>query len=616
VSAQRLPSLPPLPPLDEEHSALLARLVQNLDGSGLWWLSGYAAALAQTRAPGALATARPVAESSDTARLTVVFGSQTGNARRVAEQLARDAEAAGLAVRLLRADAYPVRDLATERLLFLVFSTQGEGEPSDDARGLVEYLAGKRAPRLPELKFAVLGLGDSSYPQFNAVGRQLDARLAELGGTRLFAAGEADVEVEQVATPWRLRALDAARDAQRTTAPRATVTPLRPAAPAAGTRERPFAAEVLLNQRITGRGSAKDVRHLELSLAGSSLSYEPGDALGVWHRNPESLVDEVLTTLDLAPDADVTHGGERHTLREWLGTRRELTRLSRPFLAAHAALAQSGELNRALAPSEADAFARLLSSYQLVDVLRQWPAGWTADELVAALRPLTPRLYSIASSQTAVGDEAHLTLDVLGYAAHGHDHVGAASAHLAALAEGDTASVYIEPNERFRLPADASRDIIMIGPGTGIAPFRGFVQERAATGASGRNWLFFGNPHFRSDFLYQLEWQAARQAGTLDRLDLAFSRDGLGVVDTRGRIEAPAAPRTYVQHRLGEQAADVHAWLERGAHLYVCGSIAMGKDVHAALRSIVASRRGLDADAAEAFLRELQQQGRYARDVY
>jgi sulfite reductase (NADPH) flavoprotein alpha-component len=612
VSPQLQP-LPPVTPLDEERTAQLARLVQDLDAGGLWWLSGYAAGLAQGRGPGAPASLPPATEAATGPRLSIVYGSQTGNAKRVAEQLARDAEAAGLAVRLLRADAYPTRELASERLLYLVLSTQGEGEPSDDARDLVEFLGGKRAPKLPELKFAVLGLGDSSYPLFCAVGRQLDARLAELGAQRLLPAGEADVDIDRVATPWRARALGAARETLKTTAPRATVTPLRAAPATSGwNRERPFAAELLAQQRITARDSTKDVRHLEFSLAGSGLKYVPGDALGVWHRNPAALVEAVLDQLGLDGDIAVSEAGQTHALRDWLGTRRELTRLSRPFLAAHAAHAGAGELNRALAPTETASLAAILASHQLVDVLRRWPAAWSGDEFVAALRPLTPRLYSIASSQKAVGDEAHLTLDVLRYEAFGHAHLGAASSHLADLAEGETASVYIEANERFRLPADGARDVIMIGPGTGVAPFRGFVQERAATGATGRNWLFFGNPRFRTDFLYQLEWQAALRDGRLHRLDLAFSRDGLGVVDP----VSGETRRTYVQQRLREHGRDLLQWIDGGAHLYVCGATAMGKDVHAALRDVVVAQRGIAAEDADAFLSDLQREGRYARDVY
>jgi sulfite reductase (NADPH) flavoprotein alpha-component len=623
VSAQLLPL--PLP-LDEEASTQLARLVQGLDSGGLWWLSGYAAGLAQARggaaplaraaAPAVATPAAPAATPQEASRLTVLYGSQTGNARRVAEQLVREAQATGLAVRLVRADEYPLRELATERLLYLVLSTQGDGDPSDDARGLVEHLAGRRALRLPELKYAVLGLGDSSYPKFCAVGRQLDARLAELGATRLFAAGEADLDVDTVAAPWRSQALGAAREALRGGAPLASVTPLRaaPAAPeAAGHgRERPFPAELLQNQRLTGSGSGKDVRHLEFSLAGSGLGYAPGDALGVWPRNPPALVEALLATVNLDGEAPATHGGETLPLREWLATRRELTRLARPLLAAQAERAAAQDLAAMLQPGQEAALAHLLGSHQPVDLLRRWPASWEPASLVAALRPLAPRLYSIASSQAAVGDEAHLTLDVLGYEAFGESRVGAASSFLASLAEGARAPVYIEANERFRLPADPARDVVMIGPGTGVAPFRGFLQERVETGARGRHWLFFGNPRFRTDFLYQVEWQAALRAGQLHRLDLAFSRDGLAVVDPL----TGQARRTYVQQRLRENGRALHAWLDGGAHLYVCGATAMGKDVHLALRDVVAAERSLDAEGAEEWLADLQRQGRYARDTY
>lgn len=612
------PALAPSP-LPDERKALLARVVEGLDGASLWWLSGYAAGLAQGNAAPHLALLQGVPQSSPAAqsgqRLTVIYGSQTGNAKRTAEKLAHDAEAAGLAVRLLRADAYPQRELASERLLYIVISTQGEGDPPDDAIGLVEFIAGKRAPKLPELKYAVLGLGDSSYADFCGIGRRLDARLAELGASRLFPAGEADLDIDTVAAPWREQALGHARELLKTAAaPLATVTPLRPAAAVpAWSHDKPFAAELLLNQRISGRDfkgsrflqygpASKDVRHIELSLEGSSLHYEPGDALGVRHRNPAALVDAVLQTLELDGDATVTESGETLPLREWLAARRELTKLSRPLLAHHAAQSRADDLNALLAPDRNADLAALLNSHQLIDVLRRWPGGWDAQALVAALRPLTPRLYSIASSRKRVGEEVHLTVDVLGYEAFGHAHSGAASGFLAALEEGATAPVYIEANERFRVPADASRDIIMVGPGTGVAPFRGFVQERAETGASGHNWLLFGAQHFNRDFLYQTEWQDALRTGELTRLDLAFSRD--------------QASKVYVQDRLREHGRDVYAWLQSGAHFYVCGAIAMGKDVHAALQEIVSQHGGLDADGASEYLTRLQSEGRYSRDVY
>jgi sulfite reductase (NADPH) flavoprotein alpha-component len=589
----------PVPPLPEDKVDLLARLTDGLDAPGLWWLSGYAAGLAAR--PGT----RPAVAVDAAARLTVVYGSQTGNAKRLAEQLARQAEGAGLGVRLLRADAYPLRELASEKILYVVISTQGDGDPPDDARGFVEHLLGKRAPALPGLKFAVLGLGDSSYPQFNATGRQIDARLEALGAQRLFTRGEADLDVDTVAAPWLSQALDAAKEQLRSAAPLASVTPLRPgAAPASPwSREKPFAAEVLASQRLTGRGSHKDVRHVELSLEGSGLSYQPGDALGVWPRNPPALVDAVLAELRLDGETRVGSGGQDHALRDWFGQHRELTRLSRPFLQAHATRSGSAELQRLLQPDGAAALSSLLASRQLVDVLQAWPAAWPADELVAALRPLAPRLYSIASAQSAVGPEAHLTVDHVDYVAPGGRRWGAASHFISEAAEGATLPVFIEANDRFRLPRDGARDIIMIGPGTGVAPFRGFVQERAATGAGGRNWLLFGNPHARHDFLYQLEWQQALKSGQLQRLDLAFSRD--------------QADKVYVQHKLHEHGRELFGWLEGGAHLYVCGDASrMARDVEAALLGAIAIYGGRDADGAREYLNALQQQGRYARDVY
>lgn len=601
MSAQLIPT--PQGPLPEERGVLLARLVDGLDAQALWWLSGYTAGLAAHGLSPAANGSAIAPTSAAPQAATVLYGSQTGNAKRVAEHLARDIEASGRSVRLVRADALPPRELKNERLLYIVISTQGDGDPPDDARGLFEYLLGKRAPQLPELRYAVLGLGDSSYPQFNAVGRRLDERLAELGAQRLFDRGEADLDIETIATPWSRQALDSARDTGSATAQRSTVVPLRTVHHAAFERDRPFAAELLANQRITARGSDKDIRHLELSLEGSGLHYEPGDALGIWPRNAPTLVDRVLETLDLDGQAAVTIGNETLPLREWLGSRRELTRLSRPFVASHAASSADASLNRLLAPEQAPSLSRLLGDYQVIDLLREFPAQWSADELVAALRPLTPRLYSIASSRKIVGDEAHLTVAHVNWNAFGFDHRGAASSFLAEAVDDARIPVYIEANERFRLPKDASRDVIMIGPGTGVAPFRGFVQERTAIGASGRNWLLFGNPHFQHDFLYQIEWQEALREGRLDRLDLAFSRD--------------QSNKIYVQDRLREHGRELFAWLESGAHLYVCGDATrMAKDVHAALLAAIAEHGARDQEQATEYLDALQQQGRYARDVY
>lgn len=537
-------------------------------------------------------------------RLTIVYGSQTGNARRLAEQLARRSNEAGLPTRLLRADVYPQRELAQERCLAIVISTQGEGEPPDDARGLVEFITGKRAPKLQSLRFSVLGLGDSGYPQFCAIGRQLDARLAELGATRFGPLGEADVDLETVATPWLETALAQARKALKTASPTPRVMPLHAVSnPPVHSRDNPFAATVLANQRIVARDSEREVRHLELSLAGSGLHYQPGDALGVWPRNPPALVAQWLQALQLDGELEVSHQGRTLPLGQWLGGERELTRLSRPIVKALAEAGAHAELAELLRPARSAELAELLAREQPIDLLRRHPSGWSPEVLLATLRPLTPRLYSIASSTAAVGEEVHLTVAVVDYQAHGSAHWGAASSFLAATSEEDTVPIFIESNERFRLPADPARDIIMIGPGTGVAPFRAFVQERVESGASGRNWLFFGNRHFTRDFLYQTEWQDALKRGALHRLELAFSRD--------------TSTRTYVQDRLRENGAELHAWLRGGAHVYVCGDSAhMAKDVHAALIELMSEHGGLAPEDAGVWLDQLLQQGRYARDVY
>ncbi len=591
--------------LPEAKHALIADLADSLEPQALSWLSGYFAGVAQgrqsARAPAPLAVA---AAPANARRLTILYGSQTGNAKRIAEGLLQRVQGQGLEARLVRADQYPTRELKEEQLLYIVMSTQGDGEPPDDSIALVEFLLGKRAPKLPKLKYAVLGLGDSSYPSFCGISQKIDERLAELGAERLQEAGAADLDIETVASPWQDAALAHARQQLKAAeAPAgATVTPLR-VQPGKVTRDQPFHAELLLNQPITGRDSDKDIRHLELSLEGSGLHYEPGDALGVWPVQDEALVARVVEAAGLDAAAPVEHQGATRPLGEWLRSHRELTVLTRPFLQALAERAGDEGLHTLLRPESREALAAYMAGHQLIDALRAWPARWPADALVAALRPLAPRMYSIASCAAVAEDEVHLTLANVAFEREGEDRWGVASRFLSQLPEGAKAPVFVEENTRFRLPADPGRDIIMIGAGTGVAPYRAFIQARAETGAAGRNWLFFGNPHFGSDFLYQTEWQQALKAGALQRIDLAFSRDQAGKV--------------YVQHRLAERGAEVYDWIQGGAHVYVCGDATrMARDVHATLLEIARDQGGLDEEGARQWLDELAAQGRYARDVY
>ncbi len=583
---------------------LLARLTEGLDTAALHYISGYAAGLAAAAVPTrpAISAAPAALKAGHTALITVLYGSQTGNARREAERIHAELAASGAETRLLRVDAYPLRELASERTLLLVISTQGEGEPPDDARALVDHLQSRRAPQLPGLRFAVLGLGDSSYAEFNAVARRLDQRLRALGAEALLPLAEADTDIDRVAAPWRALALAHARQGPAATTQGSVPNPSAPAAATPTSATQTFAAEVLQNQRITARDSTQDVRHLELSLAGSGIDYQPGDALGIQPHNDLGLVERVLGRLGLSGSESVRLGDEIRSLHDWLGGHRELTRLHPGFLRSLAERAPSPTLAALLAPGAGATLSAWMTSRQLDDVLREFPADWSAADLVAALRPLAPRLYSIASSRKAVGDEAHLCVAVFEQPGVEAPQRGVASGFLAAAESGTTVPVYLHRNDRFRLPADNSRDLLMIGPGTGLAPFRGFVQERAVAAARGRNWLFFGARHQRSQFLYQLEWQAALRAGELHRLDLAFSRD--------------QAERIHVSQRLREHGREVYAWLQGGAHLYVCGAIAMGRSVHAALHDVLVEHGGLGEEAAAAYLAELQQAGRYARDVY
>ncbi|TCT09722.1 assimilatory sulfite reductase (NADPH) flavoprotein subunit [Paralcaligenes ureilyticus] len=588
--------------LSESKHSLITDLVDGLDPNALSWLSGYFAGLGQSKqAARSPAIVAAVSNAPAARQLTIVYGSQTGNAKRIAESLFERTEALGLAVRLVRADRYVTRELKDEQLLYIVMSTQGEGEPPDDSRSFVEFLLGRRAPKLPQLKYAVLGLGDSSYPLFCGVTQNIDARLAELGAERLHEVGTADLDIETVALPWQEKAIaQAQKILKQNETPVASVTPLHPK-PAKVSRDQPFMAELVLNQTITARGSDKDIRHIEISLEGSHLDYQAGDALGVWPTQAPALVEAVINSLNLDAGEAIEINGISRTLKEWLSHHRELTVLTKPFLLAHAQLADSAELKKQI--NTIESLKQLLDTRQLVDILKQYPAPWNATALVNALRPLAPRLYSIASSPSAVDAEVHLTLAHVEYEHEAESRWGCASHFLSGLKEGDKLPIFIEENARFRLPADSSRDVIMIGPGTGVAPFRAFVQERSAQAADGRNWLFFGNPHFTSDFLYQTEWQRALKDGDLHRLDLAFSRD--------------QADKVYVQDKLLESAADVYNWIEAGAHVYVCGDAnRMAKDVQQTLLQIAQTEGSLDLEQAKQWLDNLAAQGRYARDVY
>ena len=612
------PEAMPFAPLQQEQARQLEHLTDSMDSHALYWLSGYAAGRARAldlvagQAP-AISQPATAAQPAISERITVLYGSQTGNGQALAENYAAELKHSGYNAVLISMADFKARQLKDEKYLVVVVSTHGDGDPPDDAIDFIEQLESKKAPQLEHLSFAVLALGDSSYPDFCSTGLAIDARLADLGGQRFAECAKADLDIEAVAEPW-WQGLQTNLKTALQPQGGATVTPLHPLAAdtpvtTSYTRNDPYAAELLTNQRITGSRTDKDVRHIEFDLGESGIRYEPGDALGVWPTNPTAIATNIIDTLELSADDTVDLSEGSTSLQDALINKRELTLLSRDFLSAHAQRithnADRQQLEQLLADDNRRELSELFQSHQLVDALRRWPAVWDSQALVDTLRKLTPRMYSIASSQQVTDDEVHTTVARVAYQAHGYAHLGAASSFIADLDAEQAAAVpiFIDRNPRFRLPEDTDRDIIMIGPGTGIAPFRAFVQHRAAGGASGKNWLFFGAQHFHSQFLYQLEWQQALKNGSLERLDLAFSRD--------------QAEKIYVQQRMLEQGKDLYAWLENGAYLYVCGDANhMAKDVDAALHQLIAEHGGKTADQAAQFVRDLTRQKRYLRDVY
>ena len=578
----------------------LTAALDSLSPLQLAWLSGYCWARADGGAlPTVAATDATSAASAEPAppplAVTVLSASQTGHAREVADKLHAALAEQGINAKRISAADYKPKTIADEQVLLLVTSTQGEGEPPEEALSLHRLLFGKKAPPLPALRFAVCGLGDSSYPDFCQAGKDFDTRLAELGGERLAPRADCDVDYQATAAAWiadlvpRLAALQPAAPS--------TPTAAAPATPAAYDRDHPFTAPLLARQKITGRHSTKDVRHIELDLAGSGINYQAGDALGVWCENDPARVDAILAALKL--DGVTVIDGK--TLREQLIREREISQNTPQFVQGYAALAKSADLDAEIATHGAAPYA---ANTPLDAIVARYPAAITAEQLLTLLRPLTPRLYSIASAPEEVGEEVHLTVGVLHYEHDGKAYSGAASGYLGErLPEDGAARVFVEPNPNFRLPDDPQAAIIMIGNGTGIAPFRAFMQARVAREAPGKNWLVFGNPHFTEDFLYQTEWQGWQKDGFLHRYSLAWSRD--------------QAEKVYVQDKLREEAASVWQWLKDGAYVYVCGDAArMAKDVERALLDIIAGEGGMDADAAADYLDELRQARRYQRDVY
>jgi sulfite reductase (NADPH) flavoprotein alpha-component len=598
-------TIPPLAagvgPLTPEQQQSLNQLLTTLSPDQANWLCGYLAGVNASASGTALAAAPAVGAAGS--KVTVLFGSQTGNCEGIAGNLVEALTAKGVAAELQDMGTYKTQNLKQEKSLVVVVSTHGEGDPPDTAMDLHAFLHGRRAPKLEGCSFAVLALGDTSYEHYCKTGKDFDTRLGELGGTRLLDRVDCDVDYEESAEAWVASVADKLAAAQT-----ASISVSAPVAGAAApaksdySKKNPFPAPLLERINLNGRGSDKETIHMELLLEGSGLTYQPGDALGVCPVNDAVYVDEAIEALGAKADEEVVTSKGIENFRDALMGTYEITTPTRPFLRAYAEVAESKELSEIL--NDADKLKEWLYGREIIDVLTMWPVkGMPTAEFLDMLRKLPPRLYSIASSLNAHPDEVHLTVGVTRYESHGRKRQGVCSTYLSdRVALDETVRVYVDANKNFKLPASIDTPVIMVGPGTGIAPFRSFVEEREIQG-NGKNWLFFGEQHFDTDFLYQTEWQQWLKTGVLTKMDVAFSRD--------------QKEKLYVQHRMQEKAKELYAWLEEGAHFYVCGDESrMAHDVHQTLVDIVKVQGGKSVEDADAYVKQLQKDRRYQRDVY
>ncbi|PPK78017.1 sulfite reductase (NADPH) alpha subunit [Methylobacter tundripaludum] len=581
-------------PLNDEQHRFLQQLVAALSPEQAAWIGGYLTGLVANNL-----TSVPSAD--DIADITILVGSQTGNSDALAEQMHSLAAGRGLKTVIKKMGDYKLPQLKAEKNLLVIVSTYGEGEPPDNARELVEYLFSKRAPSLKQVQFAVLGLGDSGYEFFCKTGVDFDRRLEALGATRIHPRVDCDVDYEAGAEAWMNAVLNELSMRLEIKPQAADLSSPSVASVLAYSRKNPFPAVLLENIVLNGRGSIKETHHLELSLEGSGLTYEPGDVLGVYPSNAPDVIDALLQTLHFGGTEWIMLNGKDGFLYDALFRHYEITAITRPMVQKYALLANNRKLDQLL--GDKHKLNDYLHGREIIDLVTDFPVEHLSPQaFVDCLRKLPPRLYSIASSLKQHPDEVHITVAAVRYHSHGRNRKGVGSTFLAERIDEDaTISVYVDHNTNFKLPVDSSTPIIMIGPGTGIAPFRAFVEEREAVGATGKNWLFFGDQHFGTDFLYQTEWQRYLKNGVLTRMNVAFSRD--------------QEQKIYVQHLMAEHGKELYAWLQEGAHLYVCGDEKrMAHDVHQALLRIVAAEIG--SDNAEDYVANLQKAKRYQRDVY
>jgi len=577
-------TIPKAAPFTEEDIEALIRVVGTATPVQRAWLAGFLAGLDQAHP----ALQQPASPPQAAEPLTIVYATESGNSERLANDAAKAARKLGLKPIVVDMTDLELAALAKAKRLLVIAATWGEGEPPARAARVYAELMGEGAPRLDGVEFGVLALGDSAYADFCTIGQKIDARLEALGGKRVADRVDCDLDFEKPAAEWIDKSLKALAPPE---AARGTVIAVDFGARPQPADTGPVEAEVSEWINLNSSRSDKETIHLELAFDGAAPAYKPGDSLDLYPENDPEYVDALLKSAGLAAD---------EALRAELLKSRDVTTLSLKTVETFAVATDYRYIKWFLESGKAKDW---IAGRQLIDLIETFPLSLSAEQLRSLTRPLAPRAYSIASSRSEVGEEAHLLVGAVRYESFGRARKGVASNFVAErLKKGARLRVKLKPNKHFALPSP-ERDIIMVGPGTGVAPYRAFVQERRAIGAAGRNWLFFGDRHFTHDFLYQLEWQDALKDGALARMDVAFSRD--------------APQKTYVQHRLWERRRDVVDWLDNGASFYVCGDAkAMAKDVRGTLVRAFADVKSVSPEAAEQVLASLERERRYLQDVY
>ena len=590
--------------LNHQQIEHVSTAIQGLNPSQLAWVSGYLAGLSSEKRDGQFypeLQSIPL-DSKSSNNVTVLYGSQTGNSKAIAEELHGNLLKAGLNSSLSNLLDYRSGQLKKEQKVFFVISTQGNGEPPDEALGFIKFIESKRAPNLENLEYSVLGLGDSSYDEYCQTGIDLDARLESLGASRLVERVDADIDFEDSASVWQKNILENVDVEENSVSvinfnshPKAVENNKK------WNEANPYQAEILKIINLTDKGSTQEAYHIELALDDYGFTYQAGDILAFLPKNQIELVENIISKLGFDPSEKITIKNTQISLREALISKLDINKLTPTVVKAYAKAIDSTELLHAL--KDKKKFKDFTQRANALDLLNAYPGILSAQQFVSSLRPLISRQYSISSSAEIHTDEVHILVKPLEYDFVGYQHNGSASSFVKQLKDGDSIPVHIKTNSSFKLPKDPNEKIIMIGAGTGVAPYRSFLFERESQGGFGNSWLFFGEQHFQSDFLYQTDWQQFLKNGVLERMNVAFSRD--------------QKQKVYVQHKLLEEAEDIYKWLLDGATLYVCGDIKhMAADVHQALIQIISTQSEKTPDEAEKWLEEKQLSNKYQRDVY